>query len=72
LGNLVLKNRPLKSSLYSKEELIGKQIIATINFPKKQIANIQSECLVMGVFCENKEVVLLSTDKPVKNGLRIG
>lgn len=60
------------TTLYSQEELIGKQIIATINFPKKQIATIQSECLVMGVIGENHEVVLLSTDKPVKNGLRIG
>lgn len=60
------------TSLYSTENLIGKQIIATINFPKKQIANIQSECLVMGAVGENKEVTLLSTDKPIKNGLRIG
>lgn len=60
------------TSLYSTKELIGKQIIATINFPKKQIATIQSECLVMGAVGENKEVILLSTDKPVKNGLRIG
>lgn len=60
------------TDLYKPEELIDKQIIAVVNFPKKQIATIQSECLVMGTLGENKEVTLLSTDKPVKNGLRIG
>lgn len=60
------------TNLYKPEELIDKQIIAVVNFPKKQIATIQSECLVMGTLGENKEVTLLSTDKPVKNGLRIG
>lgn len=60
------------TDLYKPEELINKQIIAVINFPKKQIATIQSECLVMGAVGENKEVTLLNTDKPVKNGLRIG
>ena len=59
------------TDLYSTSELIGKQIIAVTNFPKKQIANIQSECLVLGAVGENKEVTLLSSDKPVKNGMRI-
>lgn len=57
---------------YSKEELIGKQIVAVINFPKKQIGNFMSECLVLGSIGQNKEIILLSTDKPVPNGLRIG
>lgn len=56
---------------YQPEELIGKQVIAVINFPAKQIATLQSECLIMGAV-EADEVTLLSTDKPVKNGLRIG
>ena len=59
------------TDLYSTSELIGKQVVAVINFPKKQIANIQSECLVLGAVGENKEVTLLSSDKPVKNGMRI-
>jgi tRNA-binding protein len=56
---------------YQAEELIGKQVIAVINFPTKQIATLQSECLIMGAV-DGDEVTLLSTDKPVKNGLRIG
>lgn len=59
------------TSLYAVEELIGKQVIAVVNFPPKQIANIMSECLVMGAV-DGKDVTLLSIDKPVENGLRIG
>lgn len=55
---------------YSKEDLIGKQIIAVVNFPKKQIANFMSECLVLGSV-NNDEIVLLTTDFKVENGLRI-
>lgn len=54
-----------------KDELLGKQIIAVVNFPPKQIANFISECLVLGVVGENKEVTLLQPDRLVKNGLRI-
>ena len=57
--------------LYQPFELIGKQIIAVINFPKKQIANVMSECLVLGVPNKNGEVVLLTTDKKTNNGLQI-
>ena len=57
---------------YTLDELIGKQIIAVVNFPTKQIANFMSECLVLGVYDENKNVVLLTTDKKVNNGLLIG
>lgn len=57
--------------LYEPEALIGKQVTAVINFPPKQIANIQSECLLLGAV-DGKDVTLLTTDKPVKNGLRIG
>ncbi|MEP7143308.1 MAG: tRNA-binding protein [Ferruginibacter sp.] len=60
------------TALYPKEELIGKQVIAVINFPPKQIANFYSECLVLGVYNEDKEVVLLQPNRPVKNGSRIG
>ena len=60
------------TKLYTTEELIGKQIVAVINFPKKQIANIMSECLVLGGLGNDKEVTLLSTDKPIKNGTKIG
>ncbi len=57
---------------YSINDLAGKQIIAILNFPPKQIANFISECLVLGVYDENNEVILLTTDKPTKNGGKIG
>ncbi|TWF44955.1 tRNA-binding protein [Chitinophaga polysaccharea] len=59
------------TALYQKEDLVGMQIVAVVNFPPKQIANFISECLVLGVVGSNKEVVLLQPDKNVKNGQRI-
>ncbi len=58
------------TSLYEKEELIGTQVVAVINFPKKQIANFMSECLVLGAV-DGKEVTILQPNKPTANGLRI-
>ena len=58
------------TTLYSKEELIGKQVIAVVNFPKKQIGPFMSECLVLGAV-EGKNVTLLKPNKSVENGLRI-
>ena len=57
---------------YNCEELIGKQIIAVINFPPKQIANFISECLVLGVYDANNSVILLQPDKQTENGNKIG
>jgi tRNA-binding protein len=57
---------------YSKEDLTGKQVVAVVNFPPKQVANFFSECLVLGVYDENNQVILLQPDKPVSNGHRIG
>jgi tRNA-binding protein len=57
---------------YSKEELTGKQIIAVVNFPKKQIGKFMSECLVLGSVGEGNDIVLLTSDIKVENGLRIG
>lgn len=59
------------TKLYQPEELIGKQVIAVVNFPPKQIANMMSECLILGTV-DGEEVTLLTSDKQVKNGLRIG
>jgi|SRR6185369_16618842 len=57
---------------YKKEELLSRQVIAVINFPPKQIADFISECLVLGVYDDRNDVVLLKPDKPLNNGLKIG
>ena len=59
------------TKLYEPNELIGKQIVGVINFPSKQIANVMSECLILGCVGENKEVTLIQPDNKVKNGLKI-
>ena len=56
---------------YQKEDLVGRQVIAVVNFPPKQIANFFSECLVLGVVGDNKEVTLLQPERPVPNGQRV-
>ena len=72
-GELGIKRSSAQiTALYTKEELAGKQVIAVVNFPVKQIANFFSECLVLGVYNEKNEVVLLQPSMPVKNGSRIG
>lgn len=60
------------TALYSKEELMGKQIIAVVNFPPKQIADFMSECLVLGVYNEDNNVVLLQAERATMNGSKIG
>jgi tRNA-binding protein len=57
---------------YKKEELLNRQVIAVVNFPPKQIAGFISECLVLGIYDENNDVVLLQPGKPLNNGLKIG
>ena len=59
------------TTLYQPDYLIGKQIIAVVNFPPKQIANFMSECLVMGSVGEDGTITLLHPERPVENGLRI-
>lgn len=56
---------------YAAEELIGKQVLAVVNFPPRQIANFFSEVLVLGTYSEGG-VVLIRPDKPVKNGDKLG
>ena len=60
------------TKLYKAEKLIGKQVIAVVNFPPKQIANIMSECLILGCVGENKDVTLIEPERKVENGTRIG
>lgn len=57
---------------YTKEELLNRQIIAVVNFPPRQIADFMSECLVLGVYDEKRDVILLHPDKKIGNGLQIG
>lgn len=72
-GDLGIKTSSAQITIhYQKGEIVGKQIIAIVNFPPKRIAGIKSECLVMGIYDKDNEVVLLSADKQVKNGLKIG
>ena len=56
---------------YRPEELIGKQVLAVVNFPPRQIANFFSEILVLGTYSEGG-VVLIRPDRPVKNGDKLG
>jgi tRNA-binding protein len=56
---------------YTKEELLGRQIVGVINFPKKQIANFMSEFLVAGFEDENGDIVLTAVDKRVPNGSKL-
>ncbi|MEY3052099.1 MAG: hypothetical protein RLY31_1884 [Bacteroidota bacterium] len=57
--------------LYGKEDLLGRQVVAVVNFPPKQIANFRSECLVLGAVGDSGGIVLLQPDRSVPNGLRI-
>ena len=72
-GDLGIKKSSAQlTQLYTSDELIGKQIIAVVNFPPKQIANFFSECLVVGIYNQQHQVVLLKPDKEVSNGDKIG
>ena len=66
----VLKSSAQITKNYTSEHLLGFQVIAIVNFPKKQIANFMSECLVLGVV-EDDSVVLLKPESKTDNGLRI-
>lgn len=59
------------TALYQKEDLIGKQVVAVINFPKKQIADFMSECLVTGFANENGDIVLCVPDQDTPNGQKL-
>ncbi|MDA8893344.1 tRNA-binding protein [Flavobacteriaceae bacterium] len=67
----VKKSSAQITELYTKEKLLGKQVIAIINFYPRQIANFMSECLILGVYNKDGHVVLLQTSQPIKNGEQI-
>ncbi|TBT23801.1 tRNA-binding protein [Vibrio parahaemolyticus] len=57
--------------LYSKEDLLGKQVLAVVNFPPKQIGPIMSECLVTGLHRPDGSVVLSTVDMKLPNGAKL-
>jgi tRNA-binding protein len=57
---------------YTPGDLIGRQVIAVVNFPPRRIAGFDSEVLVLGAMPTAQEVVLLRSDQPVANGTRVG
>jgi len=59
------------TDLYKKEDLIGKQVIAVVNFPPKQIGPIMSECLVTGFHRNKGDVALAVPDLEVPNGTKL-
>jgi tRNA-binding protein len=67
----VKKSSAQITELYTKEKLLGKQVMAIINFKPRQIANFMSECLILGVYNKDGHVVLLQTSQPIKNGEQI-
>lgn len=72
-GELGIKKSSAQiTALYTKDELTGKQVVAIVNFPPKQIANFFSECLILGVYTDKKDVVLLQPERKVANGWKIG
>jgi tRNA-binding protein len=59
------------TDLYSREDLLGRQIVAVVNFPAKQIGPVRSECLVTGFVRDDGSVVLAQPERPVDNGLKL-
>jgi tRNA-binding protein len=67
-GDLGIKKTSAQiTALYSKDDLLGKQIVANVNFSEKQIANFMSQCLVVGAV-DSEKVILLSSEEKVPNG----
>jgi len=71
-GNLGIKKSSAQiTGLYKKEDLLEQQVIAVVNFKPKQIANFMSECLVLGIYNNDNQVVLLQPNLKVPNGGRL-
>lgn len=68
----VRKSSAQITDLYDRESLLGKQVVGVVNFPKKQIGPMMSECLVTGFYRDDGAVVLAVPDKPVNNGSKLG
>jgi tRNA-binding protein len=73
LGELGVKRSSAQiTTLYTREELVGKQVVCVVNFPPKNIGGYESEVLVTGFYRENGDVVLVVPDKAVSNGAKLG
>ena len=71
-GDLGIKKSSAQiTDLYTKEDLLNRQVTAIVNFKARQIANFMSECLVLGVYNEDGHVMLLQASSSVKNGEQI-
>ena len=68
----VKKSSAQITDLYTKEDLLNKQVVAVVNFPPKQIGPVMSECLVTGFYRKDGSVVLAAPDMDVHNGARLG
>jgi len=72
-GELGIKQSSAQiTKFYSLKELEGQQVIAVVNFPPKHIADFLSECLVLGIYDGNNDVVLIQPKNSVSNGSKIG
>ena len=67
----IKKSSAQVTDLYNKASLIGKQVLAVVNFPPKQIGPVMSECLVTGFHREDGAVVLATPDMQINNGARL-
>lgn len=71
-GNIGIKKSSAQiTDLYTKEELLHKQVTAVVNFKPRQIANFMSECLILGVYNNDGNVVLLQASNSIKNGEQV-
>jgi len=71
-GNLGIKKTSAQiTDIYKKEDLVDRQVIAVVNFKPKQIANFMSECLVLGIYNLENQVVLMQPEFTVPNGGRL-
>ena len=68
----VMKSSAQVTALYTREELLGRQIVGVINFPPKQIGPFRSEFLLTGFYREDGAVVLAIPEREVPNGVKLG
>ena len=68
----ILKSSAQIAALYRPEELVGQQILGVVNFSPKQIGKMISQFLVLGIYSENSEIVLVQPQNMVENGTKMG